>query len=127
MLRVVGVGGMPASGKTTLFRAFMEGGFWVQVKQKLVVYSEDALRRTVVLGDYSDGTFGGTDKLSMAVQPQAVELLRDWASDPLREGYSVLFEGDRLFNASFIREVAALPGVSCRWVLLGAGREVLSR
>lgn len=128
MIEILGLSGMPCAGKTTLFRAFMENGFWVQQKHKTMVWSEDIVRRVIVLGDYSSGgTFGGTDRLSMAVQPEALKLVKLWAADPSHDGWAVLFEGDRLFNTSFLTSVGALPGVKSKWVLLKAGKEELDR
>lgn len=56
----------------------------------------------VVFGLYdgSEETFQGTDKLSMAVQPDAINFLKDRAK--LFPGSNVFFEGDRLFTLSFL-------------------------
>jgi hypothetical protein len=51
-----------------------------------------------ILGKYEEGeVFSGTDRMSMAVQPEAVKFLAY-----LPENAIVLFEGDRLFNNSFL-------------------------
>ena len=122
MLITISIGGPPASGKTTLMRAFMSsvGPFWAGAKQGLVVYSEYASKKLIVLGDYSPyvGDFAGTDKLSMAVQPQAVALLKKWSKQNSKDGYAVLLEGDRLFNSSFIIAVRDLPLVHSYWLVL---------
>jgi hypothetical protein len=53
-----------------------------------------------ILGKYEndDNPFQGTDRLSMAVQPDAVSFIQNNRS-------KVLFEGDRLFNSKFIDEI----------------------
>jgi len=89
--------GMPGTGKTTLMKALMEriGGEW---KQERVI---DLLDTHVsgqyrVLGKYEEGqTFAGTDRLSMAVAPKAIE----WIQTKPNE---IIFgEGDRLNNKGF--------------------------
>lgn len=65
--------------------------------------------RLFVLGIYGGTeTFQGTDKLSMAVQPDAVKFLELLARSPEHASSSVLFEGDRLFNISFLEKVSEL-------------------
>ena len=103
-LYTVGIGGEPATGKTTLMRRVLRkledthghGGKGFR----------DGLLRgirfnlTYVLGIYDEGTFAGTDRLSMAVQTDATTFLRQQSrvdASPV-----VLFEGDRLFNHSFL-------------------------
>lgn len=128
MIKIIGIGGPPASGKTFLFRKFMQstGGFWIQIKQKLLVWSEDALSKKIVLGDYSQGIFGGTDKLSMAVQPVALKIIQSWAIG-LDDGWTVLFEGDRLFNSSFIQSLQSTPNLDCSWVVLQTEEDILKQ
>lgn len=94
------IGGLPATGKTTLMR---------QIRTKLGNYTkkEHGLLRYedypnhVVLGIYDDSTFDGTDKLSMAV-------MKDTTSFLLTNAKKVLVEGDRLFNKKFIDAATAL-------------------
>jgi len=103
MLKVIAVGGEPCSGKTTLmFELIKLADDWKIVKpEKLLdaMYSEKL--KTYILGKYEndDNVFQGTDRLSMAVQPDAVKFLKS-AKD-----VNVIFEGDRLFNAKFIDEI----------------------
>lgn len=111
MIQVVAVGGMPASGKTTLFRKLLKrtgGAFdWLRLKEKLIVYQDNSELKTIVLGDYEDsaGLFAGTDRLSMAVQTQIGEALDRWDKCSIKH---VLLEGDRLYNHSFFETVADL-------------------
>lgn len=97
-MRIIAIGGEPGAGKTTLMKKLIER-FEVQPEYnsfKLVPY----LRKDniYVLGKYEEGeTFAGTDRMSMAVQPEAVKFLASLPSDSI-----VLYEGDRLFNTSFL-------------------------
>jgi pantothenate kinase len=107
MKKIIAVGGNPGSGKTTLLRAFMQPYQWVPVKPKkllpaLYCQSLDLF----VLGVYEEGeVFAGTDRLSMSVQPDATEFVRETPSH-------VLFEGDRIFNRSFLEFAAGLDGTA---------------
>lgn len=110
---VVGIGGEPATGKTTLMRRVIErlgstspmtfkgghrkGKRVVQLSMRVEVIEDAA---AFVLGSYQGDGFDGTDRLSMAVQPLAVQFLR-WVAKE-RPGWAVLFEGDRLYNAGFL-------------------------
>jgi len=87
-------------GKSFLVKQFMSAHTgWKQVKLKKTLVASHLPRENLyVLGDYSDNTemFAGTDRLSMAVQPEAMEFLSE-----IPTGTKVLFEGARLFNPSF--------------------------
>lgn len=97
-MKVIAIGGEPGAGKTTLMKKLIER-FEVQPEYnsfKLVPY----LRKDniYVLGKYEEGeTFAGTDRMSMAVQPEAIKFLASLPADSV-----VLYEGDRLFNTSFL-------------------------
>ena len=102
-LKIIALGGEPATGKTTLmFELIKKTDDWQIVKpEKLLdaMYSDKL--KTYILGKYEkDGnTFQGTDRLSMAVQPDAVKFLKS-AKD-----VNIIFEGDRLFNSKFIDSI----------------------
>jgi hypothetical protein len=126
-MKVIGYSGMPATGKSTLMKAFMKkvGMFWTSAKVGLVVYSEYASKKLIVLGDYSqDDLFAGTDKLSMAVQPAAERLLTKWSKE--KSDWTVVFEGDRLFNGSFLTFLQKLPKTKPHFVLLQVHEETLA-
>lgn len=125
-LRLGAVVGEPATGKSTLLRALMAalGTGWTPFKAGLV--RGHRLRvggvSVLVLGIYESGRFDGTDRLSMAVQPEAEALLRRLASG--LSPVSVVLEGDRLGNAKLFAAVEAL-GAEQRWWRLVAGEALL--
>jgi len=113
MRKIIAVGGQPGTGKTTLFRKFMEGKTWEKVEPKKMLpalYSKEL--DLYILGKYEDGeTFAGTDRLSMAVQPIVQEFVKETTSN-------ILFEGDRIFNQSFLEFVMNTQGVDLQVVYL---------
>jgi broad-specificity NMP kinase len=120
--KLIAVGGQPGTGKTTLFRKFMEGKTWIEVEPaKLVsaLYNEEM--DLYILGKYQEGeTFAGTDRLSMAVQPP----LQEWIKT---HNCNILFEGDRVFNQSFLEFAMGLPNTDLQVVYLKTSKEVLEQ
>lgn len=120
MRKFIAVGGSPGTGKTTLFRKFMEGKTWERVEPKKMLpalYCKEL--DLYVLGKYEDGeTFAGTDRLSMAVQPIAQEFVKECQSN-------ILFEGDRIFNQSFLEFAMGLPNTDLQVVFLKAPKTIL--
>ena len=100
MVRVIAMGGEPATGKTTLmFKLISMADDWQIVKpQKLLDAMYSKKLNLYILGKYADdgNVFQGTDRLSMAVQPDAVAFF-----DSLDDA-NVIFEGDRLFNGKML-------------------------
>ena len=101
-MKIIAVGGVPGTGKTTIVQKIIDRvEDWVAVKPAALldsIYSE-ALD-LYVLGKYQpwydgEGYAQGTDRLSMAVQPKAIEFLTTNTSN-------ILFEGDRLFTQTFL-------------------------
>lgn len=108
--RIVAIGGEPAVGKTTLMleciRLWSNAEKPAPFKERLVMGLIFEKQHLIVLGDYSSkDTFSGTDKLSMAVQPQAIEMLKLLAQIPRYDGWTIAFEGDRLFNLKFLNTI----------------------
>jgi dephospho-CoA kinase len=98
-MKVIAIFGEPGSGKSTLMNELMARiGISREVKTdfKLVPYHQK--ENIYILGKYEVGeVFGGTDKMSMAVQPEAIKFLAS-----LDDNSVVLFEGDRLCTSSFL-------------------------
>jgi hypothetical protein len=99
-MKVIAIGGEPGCGKTTLMRKIVER-YNLQPHfdtVKLVPYHQN--NNIYVLGKYEDAqVFAGTDRMSMAVQPEAIKFLATLPSDAI-----LLYEGDRLFTASFLED-----------------------
>lgn len=82
--------------------------------------NKERFNGVVVLGKYDNASvFGGTDMLSLAVQPDAEKFVLR----PLAGLNGILFEGDRLSNASFMA-VCKTAG-EMRLVVLTPSRTVL--
>ena len=112
MLKVIAMGGEPATGKTTLmFKLISLADDWKIVKpEKLLDAMFSEKLGLYILGKYeNDGNvFQGTDRLSMAVQPDAVKFIHKLNQDIAagrHKSAGVIFEGDRLFNQKFIDEI----------------------
>jgi broad-specificity NMP kinase len=101
-MKVIAIGGDPGSGKSTLMKRLIE--YYTPTKKynefKLVPYLQN--NNLYILGKYDEGeVFSGTDRMSMAVQPEAIKFLAS-----LPDNSIVLYEGDRLFTASFLEDCA---------------------
>lgn len=130
MLKIVGIGGPPASGKTRVARFFLERNFYRNSCEffqfETVKYLYNRFSKTYVLGVYSEKgktVWEGTDKLSMSAQPAALGMLQAISRQdfPAR----VFFEGDRFFNESFLRATAKLG--DSRFYVLSAPPAILER
>jgi dephospho-CoA kinase len=98
MIKSVAIGGMPATGKTSLMK---------EVRKQFEPFEEfsSGLVKGIVnknnvyfIGVFDDSTFEGADRLSMAVQPEFIK----WLSTI--ENATIVFEGDRLFSSSVIKK-----------------------
>ena len=120
--KLIAVGGSPGTGKTTLFRKFMENKEWTQCEPaKLVSAMYNKELDLYILGKYEEGEiFAGTDRLSMAVQPP----MQEWISS---HNSNILFEGDRIFNQSFLEFSMGLPNTDLQVVMLTAPKELLEQ
>lgn len=115
MAEIIAVGGVPATGKTTLIKSILNN-FKPLTKFKfgLIQGVRSKLLRIYVIGVYDNSTFAGTDKLSMACQPDFLRLMKKLSDNDL-----VIFEGDRLFNQSLFDEV------DCNIIILEANNDTL--
>jgi hypothetical protein len=111
MVKVIAMGGEPATGKTTLmFKLISMADDWQIIKpQKLLDAMYSKKLNLYILGKYvNDGNvFQGTDRLSMAVQPDAEKFFAGLADVHHENGEAnVIFEGDRLFNGKLLDKLA---------------------
>lgn len=120
--KLIAVGGSPGTGKTTLFRKYMEDKDWIQVEPaKLISAMYNEKLDLYILGKYAEGeTFAGTDRLSMAVQPE----IQKWIQT---HNCNILFEGDRIFNQSFLEFAMGLPDTDLQVVMLTAPKDLLEQ
>jgi len=122
MRKIIAVGGQPGTGKTSLFREYMKDKQWSEVAPAKLVYANYNQERNLhILGKYQEGeTFAGTDRLSMACQPP----LQEWVAST--DG-NILFEGDRVFNQSFLEFCMELPDTDLQIVYLDVPTPVLEQ
>jgi broad-specificity NMP kinase len=122
MRKIIAIGGQPGTGKTTLVRKFMQDKdwkIWGDVKLISAMYNER--NDLYVLGKYNHGeVFAGTDRLSMAVQPEIERWLQGVKSN-------ILFEGDRIFNQSFLEYAMTLPETDLQIVYIKAPKNILEQ
>lgn len=127
MKNAVIIAGIPGTGKTTLMKNIIEsfGGISCFTKKKIVklipsMYNEDENLHILGLYDDSDDVFQGTDRLSMACQPEFSDLLNSI------EGSNVLFEGDRLLTHKTIDTLHEF-NYNCNVITLETTPEELNR
>lgn len=103
MLKCIAIGGMPATGKSTLARAiYNEMGNTLNFKFGTLRGHLNQDKTISLLGLYdNDDTFPGTDRLSMAVNPDFVRYAE-------RQQRHIIFEGDRLFTLNNLRLLSNL-------------------
>lgn len=127
MIQVIGFGGEPATGKTHLMRSILaelcppellRRRHW---KLGLLVGSEHTEEKVHVLGDYRDPVHrdAGSDRLSIRVSAAAVTWLLWLNRAGLYDGWTVLLEGDPLFNSKLLRALDEARAQTT-WVLLTA-------
>jgi hypothetical protein len=101
-MKVVGIIGEPAAGKSTVMRNLMfnlkEGSV---VKEGLVVYTIFPGSKVMVAGVYDDQVFSGTDRLSKSCGPKYREWLTVKNSDPAYDDWVFCWEGERFSNNKF--------------------------
>lgn len=107
MIEVVVIAGVPGAGKSTVMLEIIKKlGDYRSAKPFALglvrgLEFSDPKMRAMILGIYDGAPFPGTDRLSMAVQPQAIAFLAHLHSSREYRGWRVFLEGDRLSTASF--------------------------
>lgn len=108
-MRIAALIGEPATGKSTLAKLIKSKlGLGEQFKRGLLTGTRHNRDKVIIIGDYSDQSqkFPGTDRLSMACQPEVELFLTQTKSDAPH--WSIFLEGDRLGNTSFLAHCQAL-------------------
>ena len=100
---IIGIGGIPASGKTSLMRLLKSKMGKSKTFKFGKLSGEYYTNDVFLLGIYDKELFSGTDRLSMAVQPDAVKFIKYLEEN--KTNYTIIFEGDRLYNGKFIDEI----------------------
>jgi thymidylate kinase len=128
-MKAIAIGGEPATGKTTLMRCITEqlNGKGQPFKYGLLRGVEYEQEKIIILGVYGGDKFGGTDRLSMAVQPVAERYMNKMIITPKYRDWTIMFEGDRLFNRSFIEHCRGLLRDDLRIILLQVDKDRLRR
>lgn len=97
-MKVVYLIGLPGTGKTHVVREFMKRYAQWETSTPIKLLDSHSSNRIRVLGRYEEGeTFAGTDRLSMAVNPQAIEYVEMCPPE------LIIGEGDRLNNKAFFK------------------------
>lgn len=120
MRKILALIGEPGTGKTTLFRKFIEQYTWEKREEiKLVntMYCKD--KDLHIIGKYEEGeTFAGTDRLSMSVVPEAIKFVEGTSSN-------IMFEGDRLTGSKFFDFLVNLPETELKIIVLNVSSNTL--
>ena len=120
MRKVICLIGEPGTGKTTLFRKFMEDEVWeAQEPVRLVNTMYSAELDMHIIGKYEEGeVFAGTDKLSMCCQNSVCEFITTNNSN-------IMFEGDRLTNMKFFDFLLKQPDSEVKIIVIEADKSIL--
>lgn len=128
---VIGLGGPPATGKSTAIKEFLRVADLVDPAPfeygllKGTVYDQ---RELILLGLYDDGDFTGTDRLAMHVADDAKDFITAATDHDQYHDYTILYEGDRLFTGPFIHHCRTECGAANTWFpVLHADHDELDR
>lgn len=104
-VKVLYLAGVPASGKSSIFRKLRERYFTEPTEFTHGAAKGIEQGNLAMLGVFDGTTFEGTDRLSMTVIGDAIDYAKKLAGDSGK--HVLLVEGDRLFNERFLRETRA--------------------
>ena len=120
------MGGVPGVGKTTVARQFFAMSGFTEgaiCREGLLRFHTSNAINAFTLGIYGEGLeYAGTDRLSMAVQPDAERFIELWGSS--KQTFGLFFEGDRLFNLRFL-QLCKKNSIAMRTMILTAPFETL--
>lgn len=109
-MKIIGLIGEPASGKSTVMRDLITRlGEGEVCKEGLVAYTHYPEDKVIVAGIYDEQVFSGTDRLSKGCGPKYREWLLAKVNDPEFAGWKFYFEGERFSNSKFFDFFLALP------------------
>ena len=103
-MKIIGICGEPASGKSTIVRNFIAtlSPPAQIVKEGLIVYTIYPEDKVIVAGKYEEGTvFSGTDVLSKGAGPTYRNWLASKNADSKYDNYVFVWEGERFSNSKF--------------------------
>jgi hypothetical protein len=109
-MKIIGIIGEPAAGKSTVMRNFIAGlGRNEVIKEGLVAYTLYPEDKVIVAGIYDEQVFSGTDRLSKGCGPKYREWLLAKVNDPEFSDWKFYWEGERFSNSKFFDFFRNLP------------------
>lgn len=121
-MKIIGLFGEPAVGKSTLMKKIIQQ-LGVDTSNhetfaKLVVGHKK--ENVYIVGRYDGANmFPGTDRLSMAAQPEVAKWLATLGDDSV-----VIFEGDRLSTSTFMENCVELAGDDASFLFIQASDDI---
>ena len=101
-MKIIGLIGEPAAGKSTVFRKLLaKFGAGTVKKEGLVAYTEYPDDKVIVAGIYDEQVFSGTDRLSKGCGPKYREWLVTKNANPEWDDWTFYWEGERFSNSKF--------------------------
>ena len=102
-MKIVGLIGEPAAGKSTVMRNFIAtlAPCAAIVKDGLVTYTLFPEDKVIVAGIYDEQVFSGTDRLSKGCGPKYREWIAKQNADCEWDDYTFYWEGERFSNSKF--------------------------